>query len=139
MAKSTKRRAWNSTCPAPSKPLARGAPPKRKTKPKAVNRARKAKTFERAYGGKERRDFVASLRCIVPRCGVSPCDPAHTSGDNGAGYKASAKYLIPLCRTHHDEQHDHGAGSFAIKYQINLRAAAAATEQAWQDHINRGA
>lgn len=114
------------------KPLVRVAPPKRSGKPRAVNRKRKAREWTRAYGSPERVAFVAALPCVVSGCVVSPCENAHTSGDGGAGRKASARYVIPACAAHHHEQHTIGAGTFALKYQLNLRALAAAVEAAWQ-------
>lgn len=58
--------------------------------------------------------FIRTLRCCI--CGAQGPDPAHirsaseTYGkrETGGQEKASDKWTVPLCRTHHDEQHDAG-------------------------------
>jgi hypothetical protein len=58
--------------------------------------------------------FIRSLRCCI--CGAQGPDPAHIRSANpiygkretGGGEKASDKFTVPLCRTHHDEQHSAG-------------------------------
>ena len=49
--------------------------------------------------------YVGSLPCVV--CGQEPAgDPHHLKGDGfGGSSKASDLFVIPLCRTHHDELH----------------------------------
>lgn len=57
--------------------------------------------------------FIRSLRCCI--CGAQGPDPAHIRSANavygkretGGAEKASDKWTVPLCRTHHDEQHDY--------------------------------
>lgn len=135
------------------KPLSRHRPPKRvsdkrlaahggqmfstitkRSKIKTRNPKRRAREFARAFGSEERVAFVQGLPCCVAGCRVGPCDNAHSSG-GGAGRKGDATTVIPLCRGHHREQHQIGAGSFAIRYALNLRALAAATERAWQAYV----
>jgi hypothetical protein len=58
--------------------------------------------------------FIRTLRCCV--CGAPGPDPAHIRSssaihgkrETGGAEKASDKWTVPLCRTHHDEQHDAG-------------------------------
>jgi hypothetical protein len=58
--------------------------------------------------------FIRSLRCCI--CGKPNPDPAHIRSANaiygkretGGQEKASDKWTVPLCREHHDEQHDAG-------------------------------
>lgn len=56
--------------------------------------------------------WIKTLPCVV--CGNQPCDPAHvrTGADGGMGLTPSDRFLLPLCRTHHDEQHRVGETTF---------------------------
>ena len=59
-------------------------------------------------------NFIRSLRCCL--CGAHGPDPAHIRSasavygkrETGGGEKASDKWTVPLCRAHHNEQHDAG-------------------------------
>lgn len=58
--------------------------------------------------------WIRTLQCCV--CGNPSPDPAHIRSasplhgkrETGGGEKASDKWTVPLCRAHHDEQHDAG-------------------------------
>lgn len=58
--------------------------------------------------------FIRTLHCCI--CGKPDPDPAHIRSANaaygkapaGGQQKASDKWVTPLCREHHDEQHDAG-------------------------------
>jgi hypothetical protein len=58
--------------------------------------------------------FIRTLRCCI--CGKPGPDPAHIRSasplygkpETGMGQKASDKFVTPLCRAHHDEQHKAG-------------------------------
>lgn len=58
--------------------------------------------------------WIRALRCCV--CGAPGPDPAHirsASGlygkrETGGSERPSDKWAVPLCRAHHDEQHDAG-------------------------------
>jgi Putative HNHc nuclease len=58
--------------------------------------------------------FIRSLCCCI--CGKPDPDPAHIRSasavygkrETGGAEKASDKWTVPLCRTHHDEQHAAG-------------------------------
>jgi hypothetical protein len=58
--------------------------------------------------------FIRTLRCCI--CGAPNPDPAHIrtaspvhgKRETGGAEKASDKWTVPLCRTHHDEQHAAG-------------------------------
>lgn len=116
--------------------------PIRRTRPKKVNRARKAKNHARAYG--EKRAWVVTLPCLI--CGYSPCDPAHV-GTLGGGLKSGSERLVPLCGPrlqlvgrltdyfdgHHRESH-RGIKTFQAKYGIDLKAEAARIEREWQSY-----
>jgi hypothetical protein len=116
------RRAWNSSLPASTKPIARGG------KPKARNPKRRASEFARTYHSRERVEFVKAQPCIVS--GYSPCDNAHIEGD-GAGRKAHYTKIVPLLRKYHRELHQSRA-AFEKRYDVDLDALAAITELAWQ-------
>lgn len=58
--------------------------------------------------------FIRTLRCCI--CGKPDPDPAHIRSANaiygkppaGGQQKSSDKWVTPLCRDHHDEQHAAG-------------------------------
>lgn len=93
-----------------------------------ANRRRKASEWARAYGSRERVEFIRYLPCVV--CGHTPCQNAHIQG-GGASRKADATTVIPLCALHHGEQHIVGTDTFARRYNLDLPALAAETERAW--------
>lgn len=109
------------------KPIKRGKPPKR------VNAKRKASEFERAYHSHERVGFVQGMECVGCRSrGVRQMTRsanAHTA-NGGMGRKAAYEYIIPLCHECHTLQHQIGAGSFAIRFNIDLKTCAAKTHRA---------
>lgn len=57
--------------------------------------------------------WIRTLRCCI--CGKPGPDPAHIRSasplhgkrETGGGEKPSDKWVVPLCREHHDEQHKH--------------------------------
>lgn len=134
----------------PKKLTASGSTPTRKSPPKKRNAKRAKANHDRSYGKK--RDFIVAQPCAV--CGYSAnlSDPAHVSGDGGAGYKSSSKYLVPLCVPHdepapgyaegfaflsligcHRESHA-GVQSFEAKHGVSLVALAAEYEARWVLH-----
>jgi hypothetical protein len=52
--------------------------------------------------------FVGSQPCLV--CGKSPADAHHLrfSQRRGMGIKVSDEFTVPLCRSHHRDNHNHG-------------------------------
>ena len=106
---------------------------------KAVNRARKAENHARAYGPAERRAFVSSLPCLVAmaigdvrRCAGRVVNAHVKSG--GASRKADAEFTVPLCWSHHCEQHN-GVKTFERRYGLDLQRAAKFTDAAWRCHV----
>ncbi len=116
------------------KPIKRGKPPKRSGRIKPKKRS--ASEFARIFHSGERVIWI-SMRCCVA-CGIRGCENAHIAGE-GMGRKGGYAKVIPLCPACHRLQHRIGAGSFAIRYNLDLRAIAAATERAWVDAQERGA
>jgi hypothetical protein len=105
-------------------------------KPKNVKRT--SREYVRCYESRERCRWVAQLACSVLNCGAGPCDNAHAPGDSGAGYKASARYVLPLCRAHHRESHQIGVATFEAKYGIRLADDAARTQSLWEAYTLDG-
>ena len=129
-----KRTPLTRTKPMPkaSKPIVR------KVKVKARNHRRSTREFVRCYESRERQAWVRSFPCSVPGCVVSPCDNAHSAGDGGMGRKASARYVLPLCRAHHREQHRVGVASFEAKYGFRLADEAARIQHLWEHFCDGG-
>jgi hypothetical protein len=101
-------------------------------RPKARNEKRRASEFARCFHSAERVAFVQGLPCVVS--GESPCENAHIAGD-GIGRKAGYDKIIPLAPRLHRLQHDIGAGTFAIRFRLNLKQLAADTEESWQTYL----
>jgi hypothetical protein len=101
---------------------------------KARNPKRHRAEWARAYGSKERVEFVCSLPCIVRGCPF-PAENAHTE-TGGVSRKADAKTIAPICSPHHRGLHHYGARTWEALSGIDLKAAAAQTERRWQAHIN---
>lgn len=74
------------------------------------------------------------MNCVA--CGAFGCENAHVAGD-GAGRRAGYAKIIPLCPTCHRLQHQIGAGTFAIRYRLDLRELAAETERCWQQFLQK--
>lgn len=83
----------------------------------------------RAYGSVERVRWIHERPCIV--CGRKPSENAHVRS-GGMGRKADAKWIVPLCFNHHNEQHSRGAKTFEQTYGVDLAVEAEAIEKRWQ-------
>lgn len=110
-------------------PLARKSPLKRGIRVKPVNKARKAKNTERAYGPPERRAWLVRQPCCV--CGSVSQDGNHQhhTRNGGKGRKADADTLVSLCHTCHRLYHD---GRLANVPPEFWERQAAQTEAAWR-------
>jgi ERF superfamily len=62
----------------------------------------------RRHRDKDHLKFVASQPCLV--CGRSPADGHHLrfTQPRAMGRKVSDEFTVPLCRTHHRQNHQHG-------------------------------
>jgi hypothetical protein len=68
--------------------------------------------------------WIRTLPCCL--CGASPVDPAHLrvasinddKRETGMGEKPSDKWVLPLCRRHHDEQHSMHEREFWSSYGV---------------------
>lgn len=108
--------------------------PKRRTPVKRVNRKRKAAEWKRAYGSKERVEWVHRQDCIlrsVDSLCQLPSEAAHV-GNGGMGRKTDAYRIVPLCTDHHRELHQSGRRTFEWRYGISLADYALRTDARWQ-------
>lgn len=117
-------------------------PIKRRTPVRKRNPKRHSREWLRAYGGKERAEWVKRLPCFVcGRMGDWTSDflneNAHIES-GGQSRKADYDKIVPACPHHHREMHRY-IRTFARKYGINLEQAARDTESRWQasQNINR--
>lgn len=119
-------------------PLARRSPMKRggRIKPKK----RSADDYARIYGSPERVKWIASRPCAC--CGGGPCQGHHVV-NGGAGRKADARFVAPLCAACHRQYHDTGCVTIAragepgvtLRYTYTkqwMRGVAEATEALWR-------
>ena len=105
---------------------------KRKPRPiRAKNPVNAADTFARCYGSEARVEWVQSLPCVVEHCARGRSENAHVEG-GGAGRKADANKIVPLCKTHHGELHRMGVEEFEGTYYVDLAALALDTERCWR-------
>ena len=70
--------------------------------------------------------WVRGFHCAVEGCLNLPVEAAHVrrGTDGGMGMKPSDFWAIPLCQTHHRQQHFLGEESFETTYALNMRALA---------------
>jgi hypothetical protein len=70
--------------------------------------------------------FVRERPCVI--CGFTPCDPAHIKmGDSriskppssNLGMKADDRFTLPLCRKHHERQHQMPEREFWEYYRLD--------------------
>lgn len=103
---------------------------------------RHAENQLRAFGGSERTEWIKAQPCVVRYC-HRPSENAHVapkSEAGGAGRKADARWIVPMCRQHHRvELHHIGRETFEKIYGIDLTAAAGRTEARWQNHLRESA
>jgi hypothetical protein len=121
--------------PVPKKPRRPRSrqPLKRGGRIRARNQKRHSREWRRAYHSVERVEFVKGLPSVVS--GERPCENAHTE-NGGMGRKADYQTIVPLTPREHVELHNFGPLWFTIHYPVDLKAAAAETEAAWQAYLN---
>lgn len=101
----------------------------RRTPVKKRNAKRKASEWARAYGSKERVEWIKRQPCAV--CGYPVSDNVHTR-TGGVSRKSDAEHIAPLCRAHHRELHQHGQATFEATYGIRLESVAVNTALAFR-------
>lgn len=110
-----------------SKPLAPGAPPKRKTQMKPINRARRAVRFERAYHSPAYVAFIRSLSCAVATCD-HPAECMHVRSRAAGGRWDE---IAGVCHLHHMEAHAIGLQTWQHRFGMDLANIAHATALRW--------
>ena len=101
--------------------------------PKRKKRERMAHKDETVIRVAQHLQFVRGFVCSVWHVtgNIDPCsgnvEAAHvrTGTDGSMGKKPSDCWAIPLCQTHHREQHQIGEPAFERKYGIQMKAIAA--------------
>lgn len=114
------RRQWNSTLPAPSKPIERGPGPKRSRKPIRV----RGKPRFKVSGVKDEpyREYIRGLACLLTgreghKCrGIVEC--AHVKAKGAGGVDRGN--CIPLCARAHGESHHQGQHTFEMIWDVHL-------------------
>jgi len=122
--------------------LRRSAKPMTRTRVKPVNRERRAKSNARNFS--DEAEAVRAMPCLcmdqdagsfflelelahahgAPEAIVickGAVEPAHNPSRGAGGGRFD---ITPLCKAHHDEQHETGVGTFAARYGLDLRAEA---------------
>lgn len=79
---------------------------------------------EAQFGDKA--EWIRTLPCLV--CGNLPSQAAHVKSRGAGGLSED---LVPLCHTHHAEQHAIGMGSFMVKIGMDLSMQANRLEALW--------
>jgi ERF superfamily protein len=99
--------------PVPSKPTIDGSPPasaylRADAAPAKIEKSELTISEPRRHRDKAHLKFVASQPCLV--CGRSPADAHHLrfTQPRAMGRKVSDEFTVPLCRTHHRENHGVG-------------------------------
>jgi len=79
---------------------------------------------ERAFP--KHQQYIRSKACVVPGCASRNIICAHVrsglpKGEQaGTGQKPHDTFTVPLCRSHHDEQHSLGEITFQKQHKIDL-------------------
>ena len=122
-----KPRAWNSTLPAPTKPIGRKTPLRNR------GGSMFPKRRDRTYT-----DWIKTLPCVLftlHEC-WGPIDPAHVFKTRGAAAYDRGE-VVPLCRKAHDEQEGRTV-AFIIKWGVNVRRIAKELQRWYEEEIEGG-
>ncbi len=95
---------------------------------------RDADEYARIYGSKRRVEWVKRQRCIADRYPCMGAIQNHHIKTGGMGMKADARFIVPICASHHASLHRTGRQSFESFYNVHLETTAANCELAWQQH-----
>jgi hypothetical protein len=104
--------------------------PRKRINPYNAERAQRL--FERQFHSDEFVKWVQGHGCSIPGCDRGPVEAAHSVSRGAGGTWAD---VLPLCRSHHREQHDLGVQTFSSKYGIDMAALALETAAVWT-HLN---
>jgi hypothetical protein len=96
-----------------AKPITDDSPPdpcllQTDTTPGKIDKSVRAISEPRRLRDKAHLTFVAAQPCLI--CGRSPVDPHHLrfTQPRAMGLKVSDEFTVPLCRTHHRDNHNFG-------------------------------
>lgn len=105
-------------------------PPAKPRRVKRKNVKRSKREWERAYGSKQRVEWVKSQPCVA--CWKTPCENAHIV-TGGMGRKADYDQIVPLCRYHHRVLHNEGLYiASQLWHRTSLVEDAAHTAREWR-------
>ena len=100
------------------------------------SKAKADAAYERNYGPLAA--FVREYRCCV--CKSTETFACHVKGKRAYGAWLTCPHtgdrignIYPACKTHHDEQHDHGIKTFEAKYGFSLSGLAADLGRAFEE------
>ena len=122
-------------------PLRRSRTAIARTPVKKVNRARKNREWLRAYGSKERVQWVQAQPCCVTAYYAihrDLIDNVHIE-TGGTGRKADADSVVAMCRDHHRFLHTVGRETFEKSYGLKLADDARKLKKRWLEFSARGA
>ena len=91
------------------------------------NPVRRAREFARAYGSKERVQFVQTIPCIL--CARTPSVNAHMKSKSGMGRKGDYTTIAALCHECHLQYDSNTLSDWAVE---KAEGDAASVEHAWQ-------
>lgn len=92
---------------------------------KSANLARRRKMHDRNFG--DRSEHIRAMPCLVGGDCSGQIVAAHVKARGMGGCNSSRRSLVPLCWSHHEEQHRIGATTFAQHYALDL--------ERWADEI----
>lgn len=92
---------------------------------KSANPARRRKMHQRNFG--DRAEHIRAMPCLVGDGCSGRVVAAHVRARGMGGCNSDRRSLVPLCWSHHEEQHQHGASTFAQHYALDL--------EQWADEI----
>jgi len=103
----------SAASPAPPKPTIEDSPPastplRAEAAPTKIEKSELTISEPRRHRDKGHLKFVASQPCLI--CGRSPADAHHLrfTQPRAMGRKVSDEFTVPLCRTHHRDNHRFG-------------------------------
>ncbi len=125
----TRRRAWNSSLPAPTKPMVR------KTRLRNRGRSLFPKRRDHAYT-----EWVKTLPCVLfgtlgHEC-YGPTDPAHVFKTRAVGAYDRGE-TVPLCRAHHRQQEGRTA-AFILETGVNVQRIAKELPRLYKQEVKGG-
>lgn len=110
----------------------------KRTPVKRVNVTRRASSFARCYGSKERVEWIKSLPCVICRTYGEmqrhETDNAHTE-NGGRGRKGPYQSIVPLCRRHHEDYDGHKWPFDTPVSRKAIQEYAVFVENEWQDQV----